>query len=89
MNRYHVVGRTNEAGQRVASLVRGIPLEAWPDDPKKDRTDGIALIEGVNAPGSQFWADVLAGDFVWTGNFKRYWEHNPVLAARIREGAGF
>lgn len=85
--RYHVVGRRDEAGQPVAALVLGRPSPLSPDDPKQDRKDGPALFEGVNAPGSPFWADVLGADLVWAGSFKRYWEHNPRAAARIRAGA--
>lgn len=81
MSRYHIVSRGNGA-----ALVEGVPSALNPDDPKQDRKDGPALVEGPNVAGGQFWADVLALDIVWTGAFKRYWEHNPRVAARIREG---
>lgn len=85
--RYHVVGRTNEAGQHVAALVEGIPSFGAPEDPKQDRNDGPALIEGQNATGSQFWADVLAADIVWTDRgWKRFYEYAPSRAERIRSG---
>lgn len=86
-DRYHIVSRMDEAGQPAVALVLGRPSPLAPDDPKQDRKDGPTLIAGENVQGGQFWADVLAADIVWTGSFKRYWEYNPRVAARIRIGA--
>lgn len=89
MTRYHIVERRDALGGRIAALVQAKPSPLDPDNPSKDIKDGPAIIEGVNAVGSQFWADLLANDFVWTGQFKRFWEHNPRQAERIRQGADY
>lgn len=81
MPRYHVV-KWSPPG--TSGLVEGIPSEDKPDDSSKDNKDGWPIITGTNGPGGSFWERVLAAGYVWTGTFKRYWEHNPAAAEKIR-----